>query len=248
MTHSFVSTPAGVAAKPFGRYTKARRLSVNTYLLAQGYFLHGGPFRSSFRLAGIAIPSLSLLVSQDILPTLPNPANNAEPIRLDASADKVSISTDKLESRKRRICASIAIPVSLEPLWQLLTDYDRLADYIPNLTVSRQVEHPKGGIRLEQIGAQCFLNIKFCARVLLDMQERFPEEIGFSMIEGDFKQFLGRWRLQPALIGDQPGTLLSYEVIVQPPLAMPARLIEHHLCHNLTENLLAIRQHAMAIA
>ncbi len=194
-----------------------------------------------------------MLVSQDILQTPQNAPDSAgpssaEPIQLDAAAESVAISTDKIEGRKRKISASIAIPVSLEPIWQLLTDYDRLADFIPNLTVSRQVEHPKGGIRLEQVGAQCFLNIKFCARVLLDMQERFPQEIGFSMVEGDFKQFLGRWHLQPAWIGEQPATLLSYEVIVQPPLAMPARLIEHHLCHNLTENLLAIRQHAIALA
>ncbi|MEO1593101.1 MAG: SRPBCC family protein [Cyanobacteria bacterium J06632_22] len=196
-------------------------------------------------------------MSQDILQPLQNSPEDSsidaalsgvEPIRLDATSEEVSVSTEKVEGRKRKISASIAIPVALEPIWALLTDYDRLADYIPNLTVSRQVEHPKGGIRLEQVGAQCFLNIKFCARVLLDMQERFPREIGFSMVEGDFKQFLGRWRLQPALIGEQPGTLLSYEVIVQPPLAMPARLIEHHLCHNLTENLLAIRQHATALA
>lgn len=201
-------------------------------------------------------------MSQDILrpqqSQLPEHSNSAQPsnvypsseqpIRLEASSDKVTVSTEKVEGRKRKISASIAIPVSLEPIWQILTDYDRLADFIPNLTVSRQVEHPKGGIRLEQVGAQCFLNIKFCARVLLDMQEHFPQEIGFSMVEGDFKQFLGRWQLQPALIGDQPGTLLSYEVVVQPPLAMPVRLIEHHLCNNLTDNLLAIRQQALAIA
>ncbi len=190
-------------------------------------------------------------MSQDTFQPLQTPADAAnrssvEPIRLDAAADNVNISAEKVEGRKRKISASIAIPVALEPIWQLLTDYDRLADYIPNLTVSRQVEHPKGGIRLEQVGAQCFLNIKFCARVLLDMQEHFPKEIGFSMVEGDFKQFLGRWQLQPVLLGEQPGTLLSYEVIVQPPLVMPVRLIEQHLCHNLTENLLAIRQQAMA--
>ena len=244
MTHCFISTPAGVAARPFRRYTKARRLSVNTYL-PESRCSAAAPrhivsrHRRSF---------LHLLVSQDTQQPLSSFLNGADPLRLDADAESVSISTEKIEGRKRKISASIAIPVSLEPLWQLLTDYDRLADYIPNLTVSRQVEHPKGGIRLEQVRAQCFLNIKFCARVLLDMQERFPKEIGFSMVEGDFKQFLGRWQLQPALLGDQPGTLLSYEVIVQPPLVMPARLIAQHLCHNLTENLLAIRQHAMAIA
>ncbi|MEO0458724.1 MAG: SRPBCC family protein [Cyanobacteria bacterium P01_A01_bin.114] len=173
--------------------------------------------------------------------------NLSSPVRVDAAqAHTVKVSTEKLKSRQRRISATVAIPQSLEQVWHILTDYDRLAEFIPNLTLSRQVDHPEGGVRLEQIGAQCFLNVKFCARVILDMHERFPRELGFSMVEGDFKQFMGTWRLQPAEIGSQLGTLLSYELIVQPPLAMPITLIERHICQNLTQNLTAIRQHAIA--
>ena len=174
------------------------------------------------------------------------PETAADPIVIDScNSEQVTISTEKLPSRQRKILATIAIPQPLEQVWQIITDYDRLSDFIPNLTVSQQVEHPTGGIRLEQIGAQCFLNIKFCARVLLDMQEQFPREVSFSMVEGDFKKFMGAWRLQPAQVGEQLGTLLSYELVVQPPLAMPAALIERHLCHNLKQNLLAIQQRTM---
>jgi ribosome-associated toxin RatA of RatAB toxin-antitoxin module len=159
--------------------------------------------------------------------------------------DDVKISTEKLPSRQRRILATIAIAQPLEQVWQVLTDYERLADFIPSLTVSRQVEHPSGGIRLEQIGAQCFLNIKFCARVILDMHEAFPKEIGFSMVEGDFKKFMGSWQLQPATCDGKPATLLSYELLVQPPAMMPTGLIERHICSGLVQNLQAIRQRTM---
>ncbi|NEQ54562.1 MAG: cyclase [Leptolyngbya sp. SIO3F4] len=153
----------------------------------------------------------------------------------------VRIQTEKLAPRQRKILASVAIPCSLDQVWKVLTDYERLADFVPNLTTSRLMSHPDGGIRLEQIGAQCFLNFKFCARVILDMTEVFPKEIGFSMVEGDFKKFMGKWSLHPANIGmESAATLLSYELLVQPPLAMPVQLIEHHICHNLTQNLLAI--------
>ena len=60
------------------------------------------------------------------------------------------------------------------------------------------------------------------------------------MVEGDFKKFIGKWTLQPALLGDQVATVLSYELMVQPPLAMPVQLIERHICQNLTQNLTAI--------
>ncbi|MEM9264941.1 MAG: SRPBCC family protein [Cyanobacteria bacterium P01_F01_bin.13] len=168
-------------------------------------------------------------------------ANGDLVIRLNAAAcQQVSIKTESLAPRQRQIVAAIAIPRSLEQVWQILTDYERLADFVPNLTVSRLLSRPDGGVRLEQIGAQCFLNFKFCARVILDMTEIFPKEIGFSMVDGDFKRFVGKWSLQPALMGEQTATLLSYELTVQPPAIMPVQLIEHHICHNLTQNLLAI--------
>jgi ribosome-associated toxin RatA of RatAB toxin-antitoxin module len=162
-----------------------------------------------------------------------------------ADLGDVTISTEKLPSRQRRILATIAIAQPLEQVWQILTDYEQLADFIPNLTVSRKVDHPSGGIRLEQIGAQCFLNIKFCARVILDMHEVFPKEVGFSMVEGDFKKFMGAWHLKPAICDGKSATLLCYELLIQPPAVMPTGLIERHICSGLVQNLQAIRQRTM---
>lgn len=156
------------------------------------------------------------------------------------TAGEVEISTEKLVGRQRRILAEIQIPCSLEQVWQVLTDYDQLADFIPNLTKSQLIPHPEGGIRLEQIGSQCFLNFKFCARVVLDMVERFPQELGFSMVEGDFRQFEGVWRLEPLDSEGTPVTRLCYDLTVLPPRAMPVGLIERHICKNLCDNLQAI--------
>ncbi|MDJ0706445.1 MAG: SRPBCC family protein [Leptolyngbyaceae cyanobacterium MO_188.B28] len=158
------------------------------------------------------------------------------------SKGTVAIVTERLQARSRRIKATIQIPQPLEQVWKILTDYDRLADFIPNLTKSRRLPHPSGGIRLEQIGSQCFLNIKFCARVVLDMYEKFPSELGFQMVEGDFKSFEGCWRLEPITCQGVVSTQLSYDLLIKPPRAIPAALIERHIRHDLTRNLLAIRQ------
>ena len=160
------------------------------------------------------------------------------------SAENVDISTEKRPNRERRILASVIIPKSVEQVWNVITDYEHLADFVPNLTKSTLLPNPEGRIRLEQVGAQCFLRVKFCARVVLDMTENFPHQLDFSMLEGDFKQFEGTWKLQPT----PQGTQLSYEVSVRPPRAMPVSLIEHHLCRSITVNLLAIQQHSMQLA
>lgn len=175
-------------------------------------------------------------------------ASMAAPVVEGAPEASLEITTEKLAGRARRICAAIAVPCSVEHLWQVLTDYDNLSSFIPNLTLSRRLEATPTGTRLEQIGAQCFLNIQFCARVVLDMVEQFPHRLGFSMVEGDFKSFEGCWTLEPTDNADQAETRLVYELTVCPPRAIPAVLIERHLRRDLAQNLQAIRQHAIALA
>ncbi|MBE9064435.1 SRPBCC family protein [cf. Phormidesmis sp. LEGE 11477] len=156
----------------------------------------------------------------------------------------VNISTEKRPAKERRILASVVIPQPVEKVWQVITDYERLADFIPSLTTSKLIPNSEGCTRLEQVGTQCFLRVKFCARVVLDMRENFPHEVGFLMKEGDFKRFEGVWRLEPT----DAGTKLSYDLLVKPPAAMPAPLIERHLRNNLITNLLAIHQRTFEVA
>jgi ribosome-associated toxin RatA of RatAB toxin-antitoxin module len=129
-------------------------------------------------------------------------------------------------------------------VWQVITDYEKLSEFIPSLTSSKLIPNSEGCTRLEQIGAQCFLRVKFCARVVLDMTENFPYEVAFSMKEGDFKRFEGSWQLEPS----DKGTKLSYNLLVKAPAAMPAPLIERHLRNNLISNLLAIHERTLALS
>ncbi len=154
----------------------------------------------------------------------------------------VEVTTDRAEGRERQISARICLPYGAEQVWQILTDYNHLADFIPNLAKSQQIEHPQGGIRIEQVGTQALLKFKFCARVVLDMVEQFPHQLDFQMVEGDFKRFCGSWSLQP--IADGAGTELCYTVSVLPPRTMPIGLIERKLKNGLVLNLSAIRQRA----
>lgn len=160
-------------------------------------------------------------------------------------AEAVTVATEKLQGRQRRILASIWIPRSVEQVWNILTDYEHLADFIPNLTESRLLPSENGTIRLEQIGAQCWLNLKFCARVVLQMEETFPQAIAFAMVEGDFKEFHGAWQLETEEREGQAGTLLHYSVEILPRRTMPIGLVEKHLSRNLIMNMAAIFQQSV---
>ena len=154
----------------------------------------------------------------------------------------VTVEVEKITERQRQITATIKIPHPVEKVWQVLTDYQALSDFVPSLASSKKLEHPNGGIRLEQIGSQRLLRLNFSARVVLDLEESFPNLISFQMVEGDFKDFSGSWRLDSCLLDDKTGTSLCYTVKVWPKLTMPIRIIEPRLSQDMQSNLLAIRE------
>jgi ribosome-associated toxin RatA of RatAB toxin-antitoxin module len=158
-----------------------------------------------------------------------------------SAAEDVEVQTEQLAHRQRQITAKIQIPRPVEQVWQVLTAYDTLADFIPNLAISRRLTHPNGGIRLEQVGTQRLLRFNFSARVVLDLEEKFPHEIHFDMVEGDLKAYSGKWLLEPYAICESLGTNLCYIVRVLPKRTMPVAIVERRLRQDLRSNLLAIR-------
>lgn len=164
------------------------------------------------------------------------------PQELSLLLDTVEVQVEQPSPRQRQISAKIPISQPIEPIWQVLTDYESLADFIPNLSKSQRLEHPTGGIRLEQVGTQRLLRLNFSARVVIDLEEKFPHEINFNLVEGDLKSFSGAWRLQPDPQSKQTVTNLFYTVCVLPKRTMPVSIIERRLTNDLRLNLVAIRQ------
>jgi len=167
----------------------------------------------------------------------PTSSENPE---LEAQLDEVSIQTEEVAKRQRRITSQIAIAHSRESVWQVLTDYETLPEFLPNLEKSHRLDHPDGEkVRLEQVGKQRLLKMNFSPRVVLDLTEMPPERIDFEMVAGDFKGFSGYWLLQPT---DNEATQLVYSVFVWPKRTIPVSLIEPRLSKDLSLNLVAIRQ------
>jgi ribosome-associated toxin RatA of RatAB toxin-antitoxin module len=160
----------------------------------------------------------------------------------------VTLKTEQLEGRQRRLTACIDIPDSNDRVWQVLSNYEALAEFIPNLAQSKLIDRPNGGIRLEQVGNQKFLRLNFSARVVLDLEEVYPHTINFQMVEGDFKSFGGSWNLTSVNDSSSLQTHLCYILEVTPKRTMPVGLIEGRIRKDLPVNLLAIRQRVAELA
>eukprot|EP00741_Cyanophora_paradoxa_P010711 tig00020538_g10353.t1 len=152
-----------------------------------------------------------------------------------------------LGRRFKRISARILIDADIHQIWDVLTDYESLPKFIPNLARCERLEHPTGGIRLLQVGTQSLVYIQFEAKAVMDVVERPYQEIEFSMVDGDFHVFRGLWRLTPAPDGSRR-TILRYSVDVKPKVTLPLTFISAIIRNDLPTNLLAVKKRAEKLA
>lgn len=161
----------------------------------------------------------------------------------DVPTQKVRVIIEAPARNKRRIAACNLINAPLEIVWDVLSDYGRLSQYIPNLAVSDLLLHPSGGIRVRQCGAQSILGFEFRASLVMDMTElnaRSAESraIQFGLVESrDFSEFSGVWRMEDIL----GKTALYYEVNIVPRGLVPVRAIEWRISEDVPGNMDAVR-------
>ena len=149
---------------------------------------------------------------------------------------------ERLPGSTRRLAAQLALPLGPEAVWEVLTDYERLPDFIPNLERSSLVERRGDVVVLEQVGSQRFVGLRFTASVRLQLQERREQGVlDFEMLAGDFRRFQGTWTVQ----NDNNGVRLRYELTVQACVGMPIGLIEQRLQEDLASNLRAVALEAL---
>ena len=141
----------------------------------------------------------------------------------------------------RRLAVQLRSSLSVDEVWPVLTDYESLSDFIPNLSSSTLLSRKGNLVTLSQVGSQQFLGLKFSAEVQLELIEHRPEGLlRFRMLRGDFRRFEGCWRLQAV----PDATLILYDLTVQGCMGMPVALIEQRLKQDLSDNLLAVEKEA----
>ncbi|KAL2480880.1 Polyketide cyclase/dehydrase and lipid transport protein [Abeliophyllum distichum] len=187
------------------------------------------------------------------------------PVEPESRDDGIEIEIEKTGKNSRRIRSKVTMEASLETVWGILTDYERLADFVPGLAVCRLLEKSDNFARIFQIGQQNLaFGLKFNAKGTIDCYEKdlqtLPHgqkrDIEFKMIEGDFQLFEGKWSVEQgvecnteyeqsgSVVGQDLQTTLLYVVDVEPKFWLPVRLIEGRLSREIGTNLSCIREEA----
>lgn len=101
--------------------------------------------------------------------------------------------------------------------WKVLTDYDRLAEFIPGMLESRVVSRDGSNVLVDQRGEASLLFFTFPMRVRLAIEEYPNDRIVSSAISGNFKEMHGVYHLQAL----DAGLRLRYEGKFTPDFGVP---------------------------
>lgn len=113
----------------------------------------------------------------------------------------------------------IVMPVAADAAtaWAVLTDYDHLKDFIPDMRASRAVREAGRPPRLEQDGCGEVLFFTHCISVAFELEEAPPARLGFHAVAGDMRHMQGAWAIRPT----PDGVELAYDAEMEPDFWVP---------------------------
>ena len=128
------------------------------------------------------------------------------------------------------VSASALMQVDARIAWEVLSDYDNLARFIPDMTSSRAVSRSGNRVLVEQKGEFGFFFYRQPVDVLLEVLEVPPHRIDARRIAGNIRELETRYELGTSAAGvrfDYSGRFIP-DFSVPPLIGMPIvrRIVE----------------------
>ena len=116
------------------------------------------------------------------------------------------------------VSATAEIEADLPVAWQVLTDYGRIADYVPSLRSSRVVSRGRNSAVVEQLGEARLLFLSFPLKVTLAVTEHPFESVESRAVGGNFREMQNRY----VLAARQNRIVMRYAGRLVPDFDVPA--------------------------
>ena len=128
--------------------------------------------------------------------------------------------------------ATIKAPYSL--IWQTLTDYDHLAEFIAGMTRSHVVERRGHAVIVEQTGNARLLFLNYPIEVVVESLETPPTMIGIRVLRGNMRQLNGEYRIQK-IESRTDEFILTWSGQIEPSFPLPQLITVPLLRSNISD-------------
>ena len=152
------------------------------------------------------------------------------------AADDVSVTASR-EGDAIRVTARATLGAPLPLVWETLTDYDRLAEFIPGMHRSRVIERRGAAAIVAQLGEARLLMFTYPIDVTVASVHVPPYVVEVHLLKGNLRQLDGGYRIEPLSSGR---IVLHWTGLIEPELPMPAIISEYLMRANAGDQFLGM--------
>ncbi|MYN01310.1 cyclase/dehydrase [Pseudoduganella sp. DS3] len=145
-------------------------------------------------------------------------ASRLELPKLEVSVHRVKADAQQLYE----VNASGSVNASLATVWRILTTYDRMEEFVPDLASCRVLSRNGNEVIIEQFGTARFLFMSRSIHLVVRATEQPMSSIDIALVSGDMKHYEARWELIP--IPETGGTRVIYSGRLMPNFYVPGIL------------------------
>jgi len=126
----------------------------------------------------------------------------------------------QLQGNALAISTHATIRAPLPIIWQTLTDYDHLAEFIPGMRMSRVLQRHGATVIVEQVGEAKFLIFHYPIDVVVQSDEHYPATIAVHVLSGNLRRLAGAYRIE-TVPGTRERFVLHWQGIIEPDIPLP---------------------------
>ncbi|MEO0708539.1 MAG: SRPBCC family protein [Cyanobacteria bacterium J06649_5] len=159
------------------------------------------------------------------------------------------IVTAAREGDSGQFMARVLVDASVEDTWQVLTDYDNFEQFLPNVEDSKLLESAETRRVFEQTNIVSVVPdvLDIRSRTVIESLESYPDNVSFSLVDGDLESLQGVWQLIPVATtegGEPDKVLVAHQVDINPGDSSPRVLFFSTYRLVLEDALVAAKQEA----
>ena len=202
---------------------------------------HPEPTRAAMDALSPGFVALTLVLLQPSIAAPPGEWVTDPAIQQRLAAGDVVVAASPIDPAhpRGRVRAAVRIEASPEAIWSTVTDCRQALAFVPGLRQCRRLEGAPDGswqdVEHEMRYSWLLPSVRYVFRAVYEP----PHRIDFHRISGDLKQEEGTWLLTRT--ADGTGTVVEYEVYVDPGFWIPQALVARSLRKDIPAVLTGLR-------
>jgi hypothetical protein len=133
------------------------------------------------------------------------------------------------------VSARMSVDVTRATAWGVITDYDRLGDFVADMDESRIVSRAGEPTLVRQTGSWHLLGFRVPVRIVAQVEEQPMRSVSFRSVSGNVRIENGEWRI----VDQAGGVAITYRIECTPDFWVPpilgANLIRRDVRAKLTQ-------------